>query len=179
MQTIGIKRFILLPVVVLFCLAGCDKGVTTIQNDVKSNGNKGLLAVYSSYEPAGVEILPLTGFGVIAQGDGQQAVTGIKAYVHLRDLFGSDVKMPGTFRFELFTRVLRSADSKGKRVKLWRPDTELVSAEENNSYWRDFLRAYEFDLEFEPGDNQDYVLQVTFISASGKRLSDEFIVKNR
>ena len=178
MQSIGIKRFILLPAAVLLCLAGCDKGVTTIQNDVNSNGNKSLSAVYSSYEPAGVDILPMTEFCVIAQSDEQQAVTGIRACVHLRDSFGSDVKKPGTFRFELFTRVLRSADSKGKRVKFW-PDVELVSAEENNSYWRDFLRAYEFDLKFEPGDNQEYVLQVTFISASGKRLSDEFVVKNR
>jgi len=80
--------------------------------------------------------------------------------------------MPGVFRFELYERVVRSAEPKGRRIVIW-PDIDLTGAAENNEYWRDFLRAYEFNLPFEAQIKQCYILQVTYLSPSGKRLSAE------
>jgi len=60
-------------------------------------------------------------------------------------------------------------ESKGQRVLLW-PDVDLTGAGQNNIYWRDFLRAYEFEIDFAPEPNQKYLLQVTCVTSSGQRL---------
>ena len=54
------------------------------------------------------------------------------------------------------------------------PDIDLTDIVENNHYWRDFLRAYEFSLPVEFDNNQSYILQVTCICPNGKRLSTEY-----
>jgi hypothetical protein len=91
----------------------------------------------------------------------------------LLDSFGCQVKSAGVFRFELYERVERSAEPKGRRVVIW-PDIDLIDAAANNENWRDFLRAYEFNLDFDLQGSQNYVLQVTCLCPGGKRLSAEF-----
>jgi len=83
------------------------------------------------------------------------------------------MKSPGIFRFELYERVPRSAEPKGKRIILW-PDFDLIDVAENDNHWRDFLRAYEFSLPIESQTNQNCILQATCICPNGKRLSAEF-----
>lgn len=150
----------------LLCIIGCSNpgpgpelGTQPPQSAAKP--------VYAGFSPAKVSILPLTGWVSPAAPD---AKSYIQAYVTLSDAFGAQLKYPGTFRFELHERVQRSAEPKGKRIKIW-PDLDLTQPWENNRYWQDFLRAYEFHLEFEPDSNQRYILQVTFIGMEGKRLS--------
>lgn len=131
------------------------------------------LSAYTGYAPSRIDITPLT--EVVPTGDAENGST-INVYVSLLDSHDSQIKSPGIFRFELYEYAQRSSDPKGRRVVIW-PDIDLTTAAKNNEYWRDFLRAYQFDLDLEPSGDQDSVLQVTFLCVSGKRLSDEFVLK--
>ncbi len=121
---------------------------------------------YPSYMPARIDILPLTRTGNVGE------MPAIKVYVSLLDEFDCQIKAPTVFRFELYEYVQRSAEPKGRRISIW-PDIDLTQPTENNRYWRDFLRAYEFTLEFESIPNQSFILQVTSLCPGGKRLSAE------
>ena len=129
--------------------------------------------VLSSYTPVKVDIMPLTEFITTADAEG---VSQLKVYVSLLDSFDCQVKSPGVFRFELYEYVQRSGEARGRRIGI--KDIDLTEASENNSYWRDFLRAYEFDLDFGPQRDKTYILQVTCLCPSGKRLSADFALKH-
>ncbi len=117
------------------------------------------------YSPVKVQILPLTEFAA-----GDQGTFHIDAWVSLLDSAASQVKSPGRFRFELYERVQRSAEPKGTRLKIWH-DFDLYEPAENNLYWQDYLRAYRFFLPFDPEPGKDYILEVTCMTAVGKRLT--------
>ncbi|MHC4482281.1 MAG: hypothetical protein ACYSW4_01900 [Planctomycetota bacterium] len=157
--------------VLLLVEAGCEPRPP--EPPPTGNGSNPLLA-YASYAAEKIDIIPLTGF-VLAEVPEESSQ--LKVYVSLLDSFDCQIKSPGVFRFELYQHVQRSADPKGRRIVIW-PEVDLTGAAENNSYWRDFLRAYEFSLDFEPQSNHTYVLEVTLLGPSGRRLSDDFIVKN-
>jgi len=156
----------------LLANAGCEQlpGLPGLTDKTSNNFKK--LSVYSRFAPAKINIMPLTEF--IRIGDTQQP--NINLYVSLLDSFGSQIKSPIVFRFELYQRVLRSAEPKGRRVVIW-PDIDLTEPAANNEYWQDFLRAYEFDLPFEPDASQSYILQVTCLCPNGRRISAEFALK--
>lgn len=126
------------------------------------------------YVLARAHILPLT---EIAHADDAQDQSEVKVYVSLLDPFGSQMKAPVVFRFELYECVQRSAEPKGRRIAIW-PDIDLTEPAENNKYWRDFLRAYEFNLPFEPEGDKSYIIQATCLCPNGKRLSAEFNLKH-
>jgi hypothetical protein len=157
----------------LFFSIGCD----SIPVGDKIFGRPGDLeqtrAAYDPYAPVKLEIIPLTEF----VGDNEdQAVSAINVYVALLDQFDSQVKSPGTFRFEIYEYLQRSARNIGRRVAIW-PDIDLKDAEQNNSYWRDFLRAYYFELDFMPQGGKKYILQATCICPNGIRLSGEYLLE--
>ena len=159
--------------------AGCEP-VPVASKPLPKADNSFKASIYTHYVPMKVDIMPLTEFVRATAAEGR---TRINAYVSLLDSFGCQMKSPGLFRFELYERVPRSAEPKGKRVVIW-PDIDLADAVENNKRWRDFLRTYEFNLDcrqtsldFEPASSQSYILQVTFLCPSGKRLSAEFVLK--
>jgi hypothetical protein len=127
------------------------------------------LAVFRSYAPVKVDILPLTEVININSGEDQK----LKIYVCLIDESNNQTKSPGVFRFELYEYVQRSAETKGRRIMIW-PDIDLVETRYNQQYWRDFLRAYEFTLDFDQQHNSQTVLQVTYMCPGWKRLSDDF-----
>lgn len=156
-----------LVVILAVLLLGCEQQVG--QNGRSASGSLKLPLVYEPYGPARLEITPLTRFVV---GDGGSAPI-IKVYVSLLDGLDCQIKSPGTFRFELYERVPASSEPRGARIGLW-PDVDLTDAVENNDYWRDFLRAYEFGLNFQPKSGQRYILQVTFLDPAGKRMSNDF-----
>jgi len=141
-----------------------------------SDGNNGADApACLYYAPAKIDVLPLTEFAP-ARVEGEAR---INAYVSLLDSFGSQMKAPGKFRFELYQHVERSTEPKGARVKLWR-DIDLTQPGENNKNWRDFIRAwrdfiraYQFDLGFEPSGATRYILEVTCLTPNGRRLRAE------
>jgi hypothetical protein len=129
---------------------------------------------YSGYMPAKIDIMPLTDFILTSEAEGSPK---LRVYISLLDSFDCQVKSPGVFRFELYEQVSRSPEPKGKRIILW-PDIDLTDADKNNQYWKDFLRAYEFNLDFEPKAQQNYILQATFLSPAGRRLSADFNLKS-
>ncbi len=157
--------------------AGCESasvGPGLTGSATKTDDDFKRLSVYSHFAPAKINIMPLTEF--ISPGDARQA--NINLYVSLLDSFGSQIKSPCVFRFELYQKVQRSSEPKGRRVIIW-PDIDLTDLVENDEYWRDFLRAYEFNLPFEfrlGRTNQSYILQVTSLCPTGRRLSDEFVL---
>ena len=97
-------------------------------------------------------------------------------YVSLLDAYSEKIKAPGIFRFELYEYVQRSSEPKGQRIAIW-PDVDLNSPAENQTYWRDFLRAYEFSLGAPASRGKTYILEVTCLCPSGKRLSTEWPLK--
>ena len=157
--------------------AGCESasgGPGLTGPATKTDDDFKRLSVYSHFAPAKINIMPLTEF--ISPGDARQA--NINLYVSLLDSFGSQIKSPCVFRFELYQKVQRSSEPKGRRVIIW-PDIDLTEPVANDEYWRDFLRAYEFNLPFEfrlGQTNQSYILQVTSLCPTGRRLSDEFVL---
>jgi hypothetical protein len=129
--------------------------------------------VYSAYAPVKIEILPLTEF-VGNKSSGQ--ISRLNVYVSLLDSFSCKVKSPGIFRIELYEFVQRSAEPKGQRLS-FSPDIDLTDAARNNSYWRDFLRAYELGLDFQPQTGKSYVAALTFLCPGGKRLTTEYTLR--
>ena len=122
-----------------------------------------------------VDIIGLTS---IKQSTEKPNTSTISAYVNLLDAFDSSFKFPGTFRFELYQFVPRSSQPKGKRIIIW-DDYDLKYAAANNRYWNDFLRAYHFELDFESNSLEKgaYVLQVTCLTAEGRRLTDIYEIE--
>ncbi|UCE48710.1 MAG: hypothetical protein JSW47_00910 [Phycisphaerales bacterium] len=129
-------------------------------------------AACTRYAPVKIDIAPLTEF-IPADNTQRQR---INLYISLLDQFGSQVKSPGRFRFELYEHVQRSAEPKGKRLAMW-PELDLTDPLANNAYWRDFLRAYEFTLPLDQAAGENRILEVTFFCPSGKRISSEFTMR--
>jgi len=153
--------------------AGCEQ--TSALPESSSEPGDGLrTSVYAPYAPAKIDVMPLT---EIITPDSSQEDAKISVYVSLLDSFGCQIKSPGIFRFELYEHVQRSAEPKGKRAVIWL-DINLTNAAKNNKHWRDFLRAYQFNLPCEPRSKQGYILQVTCMCPSGRRLSAEFTLKH-
>ncbi len=161
--------FRILLFIFLLAAAGCGQ-LTGRTSKADNDLNK--LSAYSRFAPDRINIMPLTEF---INTDNIRQIS-IKPYVSLLDSFGSQIKSPGIFRFELYQRALRSAEPKGKRVVIWQ-DIDLTEPALNHEYWRDFLWAYEFDLPFELDVHQSYILQVTCLCPNGRRLSVEFALK--
>jgi hypothetical protein len=169
MKTIAGTARILLSTLLLAAM-GCERGDSRRDPaGVPSNG----LSVYQPYVAARLDVTPLTDF--VAGGSGEEA-SQIKVYVGVLDSFDCQIKSPGTFRFELYEHVEGSSEPRGSRVALW-PDVDLTDSGENNSFWRDFLRVYEFNLDFKPGSSRRYILDVTFMCPMGERLSDDFVLE--
>ena len=153
----------------LLISAGCESVAVNGKPSAEIDSSANKFSAYATYAAADVDIMPLTEFVTTEAG------AKIKVYISLLDSFGCQIKTPAVFRFELYRKVLRCAEPKGKRIIIWL-DTDLTDAAENNNHWRDFLRAYEFDLDFHPQGNHSYVLQVTCLCPDGKRLSDELVL---
>lgn len=153
---------------------GCEQKSKPADFSDQSNNELEKLSVYAQYSPAEIDIIPLTAF--IYKGEAQQ--TQINLYVSLLDSFGSEIKSPCVFRFELYEKVQRSAKPKGSRIMIW-PDIDLTGPAANNQYWRNFLRAYEFNLPFGAISPQTYILEVTCLCPTGKRLTSEFTLNTQ
>jgi hypothetical protein len=164
-----IKLFFAL-ILVLSCIFGCAQPGKV--SSAAGENEQNVVSIYAEYAPVEIDILPLTEFNINKE-TGQRE---INLYVSLLDSFGSQIKSPCIFRFELYIKVQRSSEPKGRRVMLW-PDADLNSPKTNNEYWQNFLRAYEFHLPFEPQRDQPYILEVTCICPNSRRISSEFELK--
>jgi len=153
--------------------AGCDRAHLPHEADAVTGEGLEKLSSYARYAPVKLDVLPLSEFVFVDDIDR----SGIDVYVSLLDHYGCQVKSPGTFRFELYEYVQRSAEPKGRRVTIW-PDFDLNDPAANNEGWQDFLRAYEFNLPFDQAGTQDYILEVTCFCPNGRRLLSEYTLRH-
>lgn len=151
-------------------LTGCHQGPgmvdAALEPAMRFNDPKPI-----GFWPAEVTVLPLTTLtGPPANGTAPY----IHLFVGLYDAFHCYIKAPGTFRIELYERVPRSAQTKGRRLTVW-PDIKLSDATKNQHYWRDYLRCYEFRLDLPPnvGNLREAILEVTFLSGDEQRLTTQ------
>lgn len=167
-----LKRSVALLVVLLGLVvsAGCEQETRTSSTNPGRN-----LDILSAYTASSVSIMGLTG---IVPDEENPNRAKLRVYVDVLDSDGVRIKTPGVFRFELYQFVPRSSNPMGKRLKLWE-DIKLLDPTENNARWRDFLRAYQFDLdlEFSPVRPAGYVVQVMLTTTSGKRLYNNYHLK--
>lgn len=124
------------------------------------------------FVPNQVNIIPLTQF---VKSKKPAELDYIRVYVELLDDYQSQIKSPGTFRFELYNRALRSVEPMGKRIEIWK-DIELNNLTQNNRFWREFLRTYEFRLDLQHILQGHFILQVTFSTPDGKRLTSDKVI---
>ena len=176
MKRINIRVYVFF-LVLLSTLIGCESPKNSpkkIKQPDKTASDCNEVFAYASYAPSKINIMPLTEY--TGAGDTKEEPQ-IKAYVSMLDSFGYQITSPGIFRFEVYEKARRSAEPKGKRISIW-PDIDLTDIVQNNNYWRDFLRAYEFSLPVDLENNQSYILQATCICPNGKRLSTEYTLLN-
>lgn len=118
------------------------------------------------FAPNRVNIIPLTTF---VKSKNSAELDYIRVYVELLDDYSSQTKSTGVFQFELSNKALRSVNRIGRRIEMW--DKDVTKLEENNKYWREFLRAYEFRLEMRHILQGYFILEVTFFTPDGKRIT--------
>ncbi|MHC4187390.1 MAG: hypothetical protein ACYSRQ_04275 [Planctomycetota bacterium] len=164
-------KLLLVSGILSLSAAGCDSLKFPAARSETLEQPSDSLSMLARYAPVKVSIMPLTKF----EKAGQSQQTQIHVYVSLLDSFGSQIKSPSTFRFELYDKIELSTQPKGSRIVIW-PDMDLTNPKDNNKYWSDFFRAYEFRLGFEPKENKSYILQVTSIDHAKKRLSTEITI---
>lgn len=146
-------------------LCGCEPDYSTSSGAVRDAIAE--FESFKAYQPLQVVFLPLSEVYISAKPTEPDT---IMAYVALQDGAGSAIKAPASFRFELYHFKPRSADPKGRRLHMWE-DISLNDFTENNEYWRDYLRAYEFRLQYNcRSECRRYVLEVTCTCPSGARL---------
>ena len=154
-----------IAVLILLFSTGCEPGGSV--PFLRSASQSGILYAYAA---AKIRIVGLTEVTASAQNP---HASKLKAYIDVMDSFDCRIKSAGIFRFELYEFVPRSSQRMGKRLFAW-PDINLTDHKKNNSYWRDHLRAYYFDLDLdlEPTTSATFILQTTCITPTGKRLCD-------
>lgn len=160
--------------VAIFFLGGCEPDPSVSSGAVRETLSE--FESFKAYHPVKAAFLPLSEI-YVAKKPGEPDT--IMAYVALQDYAGSSVKAPVAFRFELYKYQPRSVDPAGKRLYIW-DDMDLMPFYDNNMYWRDYLRAYEFKLEYECPNCKKYVLEVTCTSPTGSRLITSIVLdKNK
>jgi len=122
---------------------------------------------------AKIEVLPFT---KPRSWDDDAVPDGIEVVLRPLDSFGDQTKAIGTFRFELYTYQKASSNPKGQRVGFWEED--LRTRQSQLLHWDKITRTYRFRLAWtgqspKPGK---YVLEVTYLSPSGLRLNDVYIL---
>ncbi len=164
LATISVSSVAILFSVASFFLCGCEPDYSTSSGAVRDAISE--FESFKAYQPVMAVFLPLSD---VYPSDKPTEPDTITAYVALLDSAASALKAPAVFRFELYEFRPRSTDPKGKRLYMWQ-DITLNSFTENNKFWKDYLRAYEFRLQYDCPDCTKYVLEVTCMCPSGQRL---------
>ncbi len=156
----------------LLLLPGCDSGSSPpVISAADANSVEGI-PMCAYYSPAKIAIMPLTDFAESPPG---RKPSELHVYVSLLDAFGTQIKYPAIFDFELYEYVSFAAGNKGRKVQVWK-GYDLEDPEVNHETWEDYLRAYVFELPIVP-ELDRYTLEVTCVCGFGKRLSANFILR--
>jgi hypothetical protein len=124
--------------------------------------------------PTRIEVLPFT---KAKSWDNDQKLDGLEVVLRPLDSFGDQTKAIGLFRFELFLFEKASSDSRGPRIGFWEED--VTSREMLEIHWDRITRTYRFRLGWvgKQIPSGKYVLEVTYITPYGQRLSDTYVME--
>lgn len=152
----------LLSLFILGCQPPCDCD-TQLNASVKS----------ASFGVADVRSVALS--KIISAENG--ANSRIRLLLELLDDYTTRIKAPFVVRFELYQYQKDVPGNIGTRLKLFN-DLDLVDSKINNSYWNDFLRCYEFDLNmgFAANKGDIYTLLLTFYGTNGNQITKKLIL---
>ena len=171
-------NFTVIAVVIAITAAGCEIPDNPADPNISpARWRQDTIGAACVFTPERIRIIGLTEI-IPDAGLGDETVLSI--YVDIFDAWDSHIKAPATFRFELYEFVPRSSESRGDRLMIW-PDIDLTDPAVNNSYWHDYLRTYNFDLQmnFRPAPDTTFTLETTCTTQEGKRLSDKRQVEYR
>ncbi|MFH1613929.1 MAG: hypothetical protein ABIG61_02440 [Planctomycetota bacterium] len=163
MNNKSLKISAFLSCVLLLFIVACEpQSPQPVTPPAKPLGN------HCVFTPAVIKITQLSNFSYTPQSPQDDRLI---VYIELLDEFGSQIKSPAIFRFELYHHMLRSAEPRGKRVNIW-PDIDLTGPAENNKYWHNPFRSYYFDLPLPISltEKNSYVLHATCLTPVGRRL---------
>lgn len=147
--------------------AGCPHNASIDPQNAKQ------AAVLELAKPKAIEIQPYLTKPVRLEGEGP--ADGIEIIVAVLDRFDDEMKVVGTFNFELYTRRMASADRRDKRVGHWEP-VEIDTAQAQQTYWHRPSRYYRFWLKLEdpPLPAGRYILNAWYVSPWDRKLFDEY-----
>jgi hypothetical protein len=153
------KSYIILILVMAMLAGGCEQTAGTAAIGDVNSCQRWL----ADFGPQSAEILGLSRF------DSESGKKTLKVYVGLIDRNDSYIKAPAIFRVEVYEHTVRSPVHRGKRIGIM-GDTDLRGVAVNNNYWRDYLHAYQFDLDAASARaGQTYYIEVTVVLPDGKR----------
>jgi len=123
--------------------------------------------------PRSIEILPFTR---PATFDEDLIPDGIEVVLRPLDAFGDQTKAVGLFRFELYQFRKASSEPRGHRLGVWQVDVSTKAAQK--SHWDRITRTYRFRLLWtgRRAVEAKYILEVTFMSQWGRRLSSLYTI---
>lgn len=158
---------------------GCQRGHSTTWSVTEPSSGQATTqaATFEQYDllmPAQIEILP---FSKPRSFDADQIPDGIEVVLRPLDSFGDQTKAVGIFRFELYLFQKASAEPRGQRIGFW--EENLGTHEGQVLHWDRITRTYRFRLSLagQPVRPGKYVLEVTYLSPVGMRLSDTYIIE--
>lgn len=117
-------------------------------------------------------------FTRIRSFDNDTVPDGIELLVRAVNHLGNPgLMLVGDVRVEIYGYVPASADHKGPQIDYW--DIPLKTRSDQQQYWNQLTQMYEFSLRVNAAElpkAQKFVLQVTYGSPLGERLTDEFVL---
>ncbi len=100
--------------------------------------------------------------------------SSIKLYIQVQDNFGDSLKIPGSFRIELYRKAPRSQEDLGERLSVndsGYAEFDLTSSDLNQLHWDRITRSY--IMEFEAANLPSTIIaQATFIYTPNYRLTN-------
>jgi hypothetical protein len=106
--------------------------------------------------------------------DADAVPEGLHAVLRPTDAQGDAVKLAGRVVFELYTFHPASADPKGDLIQTWTHD--VATAKDQELYWNQITRMYEFPLRLPVGDiprRPKFVLRARYITPWDVHIEDE------
>lgn len=128
--------------------------------------------------PSRIEIVE--SFTRVKSFDGDVMPDGIELFLEaVNALDNPGLMITGRIQAALYQYVPASGDQKGQRLQQW--DIELVTVQQQRTYWNALTQMYEFRLGIDPAripPAAKYVLAVIYSSPLGEHLSDECILSH-
>lgn len=126
--------------------------------------------------PSKIEIVEP--FTRVASFDDDEIPDGIELLLRaINALDNPNLMIAGRVKVELYEFVPASGQERGRRLEHW--DIDLITAEDQRTYWNPLAQMYEFRLGIDRAKipvRSKYILVVTYLSPTGDRLTDQCVM---